>query len=165
MHGPFDFVGCGLLGCGGGGGWTNVLYFPISGVFTFMFPTQLTITVVGLPLKKTAVYLCIRRLNFPPKFSARIFRLNFSHEFSARIFRLNFPPKFSARILDICHNFLRRRNFKHLLIFKRELISYDFAWFVAANICVYFQYLFMHLYMRQYFWRNCFDLRFKIDIE
>ncbi len=35
--------------------------------------------------------------------------------------------------------------------------------FVAANICVYFQYLFMHLSMRQYFWRNCFDLRFKID--
>ncbi len=36
--------------------------------------------------------------------------------------------------------------------------------FVAANICVYFQYLFMHLCMRQYFWRNCFNLRFKIDI-
>jgi hypothetical protein len=35
--------------------------------------------------------------------------------------------------------------------------------FVAANICVYFQYLFMHLCMRQYFWRNCFDLRFEID--
>ncbi len=36
--------------------------------------------------------------------------------------------------------------------------------FVAANICVYFQYLFMHLNMPQYFWLNCFDLRFKIDI-
>jgi hypothetical protein len=36
--------------------------------------------------------------------------------------------------------------------------------FVAANICVYFQYLFMHLSMRQYFWRNCFNLRFNIDI-
>ena len=36
--------------------------------------------------------------------------------------------------------------------------------FVAANICEYFQYLFMHLCMRQYFWHNCFDLRFKIDI-
>ncbi len=35
--------------------------------------------------------------------------------------------------------------------------------FVAANIYVYFQYLFMHLSMRQYLWRNCFDLRFKID--
>ena len=36
--------------------------------------------------------------------------------------------------------------------------------FVAANICVYFQYLFMHVSMRQYFWRSCFNLRFKIDI-
>jgi hypothetical protein len=35
---------------------------------------------------------------------------------------------------------------------------------VAANICEYFQYLFMHLCVRQYFWRNCFDLRFKIDV-
>jgi hypothetical protein len=35
--------------------------------------------------------------------------------------------------------------------------------FVAANICAYFQYLFMHLCMRQYFWGNCCDLRFKID--
>jgi hypothetical protein len=35
--------------------------------------------------------------------------------------------------------------------------------FVAANIYVYFQYLFMHLSTHQYFWRNCFDLRFKID--
>jgi hypothetical protein len=35
--------------------------------------------------------------------------------------------------------------------------------FLAANICVYFQYLFMHLSMRRYFWRNCFDLRFKIN--
>jgi hypothetical protein len=32
--------------------------------------------------------------------------------------------------------------------------------FVAANVCVYFQYLFMHLSMGQYFWRNCFNLRF-----
>ncbi len=36
--------------------------------------------------------------------------------------------------------------------------------FIAANICVYFQYLFIHLSMRQYFWRNCFNLRFKIDL-
>ncbi len=39
----------------------------------------------------------------------------------------------------------------------------DLLDFVAANICVYFQYLFMHLSMRQYFWLNCFDLRFNID--
>jgi hypothetical protein len=29
--------------------------------------------------------------------------------------------------------------------------------FVAVNICVYFQYLFMHFCVRQYFWRNCFE--------
>jgi len=39
---------------------------------------------------------------------------------------------------------------------KRQyfLILLDFA---AANICVYFQYLFMHFWVRQYFWRNCFE--------
>ncbi len=36
--------------------------------------------------------------------------------------------------------------------------------FVAANICVYFQYLFMYVIMRQYFWRSCFNLRFKINV-
>ncbi len=36
--------------------------------------------------------------------------------------------------------------------------------FIAAYICVYVQYLFMHLSMRQYFLRNCFDLRFKINV-
>ena len=35
--------------------------------------------------------------------------------------------------------------------------------FVAANICVYFQYLFMNCVCADIFWRNCFDLRFKID--
>jgi hypothetical protein len=39
----------------------------------------------------------------------------------------------------------------------------DLLDFVAANICVYFQYLFMNLNLRHYSWRNCFDLRFKID--
>ncbi len=36
--------------------------------------------------------------------------------------------------------------------------------FVAANICVYVQYLFMHLSMRKNFLRICFDLRFKINV-
>jgi hypothetical protein len=36
--------------------------------------------------------------------------------------------------------------------------------FVVAKICVYFQYLFMHLSMCQCFWRNCFNLRFKINV-
>jgi hypothetical protein len=65
----------------------------------------------------------------------------------------------------------RRRNFHETLEFyvfadilgghQYFMILIDFA---AANICVYFQDLFMHLCMRQYSWRNCFDLRFKIDI-
>ena len=41
------------------------------------------------------------------------------------------------------------------------MILLDFA---AANICVYFQYLFMHCAWANIFLRNCFDLRFKIDI-
>ncbi len=36
--------------------------------------------------------------------------------------------------------------------------------FVAANICVYFQYLFMHCVSAKILWCNCFDLRFKIDV-
>ncbi len=60
---------------------------------------------------------------------------------------------------------VRRQHFQIRLFFCEVPI---FLWicliFVAANICVYFQYLFMHLSMRQYFWRNCFNLRFKIDI-
>ena len=44
--------------------------------------------------------------------------------------------------------------------FKR-MILLDF---VAANICVYFQYLFMHCVCANIFWRNCFNLRFKIDV-
>jgi hypothetical protein len=51
----------------------------------------------------------------------------------------------------------------HVLIFlgKRQyfgnfclMILLDF---VAANICVYFQNLFMHFFVRQYFWRICFE--------
>jgi hypothetical protein len=36
--------------------------------------------------------------------------------------------------------------------------------FVAANICVYFRYLFMHCVCANIFWRNFFDLKFKIVI-
>jgi hypothetical protein len=42
------------------------------------------------------------------------------------------------------------------------MILLDFA---AAKICVYFQYLFLHCARANIFWGNCFDLRFKIDIE
>jgi hypothetical protein len=90
------------------------------------------------------------------------------------------PPIFSwdANILGIrqyfhetpifwksAYIFMRRQYFGILPTFCE---SANNLWicliFVAANICVYFQYLFVHLSMRQYFWRNCFNLRFKINI-
>ncbi len=43
------------------------------------------------------------------------------------------------------------------------LCFYDFAWFYAANICVYFQYLFMHCVYTNIFGAIVFILRFKID--
>jgi hypothetical protein len=37
-------------------------------------------------------------------------------------------------------------------------IFYDFCLILLLQIfCVYFQYLFMHFCVRQYFWRNCFE--------
>ncbi len=77
------------------------------------------------------------------------------------------PPIFciDARILDIRRNFHEMQEF---YAFADILGGHQYFMilldFVAANICVYFQYLFMHLCMHQYFWRNCFDLTFKIDI-
>jgi hypothetical protein len=40
----------------------------------------------------------------------------------------------------------------------------DLLDFATANICVYLGNYFMHLSMRQYFWRNCFNLRFKTNV-
>ena len=89
--------------------------------------------------------------------------------------RLDFheTPRFqaSARI------FMRRQDFRHTPTFSLEANIYVFANilgghqyfmilldFVAANICVYFQYLFMLLSMLQYFWCNRFNLRCKIYV-
>ncbi len=44
------------------------------------------------------------------------------------------------------------------------LIFYDFAWFCAANICIYFQYLFMHCVCANIFGVIVLNLRFKIDV-
>ncbi len=44
---------------------------------------------------------------------------------------------------------------------KEFMNSPDFC--CCKYLCI-FQYLFMHLSMHQYFWRNHFNLRFKIDI-
>jgi hypothetical protein len=94
----------------------------------------------------------VRRQSFPPEFSTRVFQIrsNFHEtlEFCASADILGGRQYFMfADILGGRHYFM---------------ILLDF---VAANICVYFQYLFMHLSMRQYFWLNCFDLRFKIFTE
>ncbi len=59
---------------------------------------------------------------------------------------------------------MRRSNFMYFWCFKLTLLFYDFAQFCAANICVYFQYLFMHCVCANIFWRICFNLRFKIDV-
>ena len=59
---------------------------------------------------------------------------------------------------------MRRSNFTYFWYFKRMLIFYDFAWFCAANICEYFQYLFMHCVCANIFGAIVFNLRFKIDV-
>jgi hypothetical protein len=72
---------------------------------------------------------------------------------------------FDAKILGMRQNFHGTPIFyvfANVLVRRRySMILLDF---IAANICVYFQYLFMHLSMRQYFWRDCFSLRFKINV-
>jgi hypothetical protein len=56
-----------------------------------------------------------------------------------------------APIFYVCADILGKRQYfdKFCLIILLD--------FVVANICVYFQYLFMHFCVRQYFWRNCFE--------
>jgi hypothetical protein len=59
---------------------------------------------------------------------------------------------------------MRRQDFEQAPIFyvftdilgkcQYSMILLDF---VAANICVYFQYLIMHFCMRQYFCLDCFE--------
>jgi hypothetical protein len=79
--------------------------------------------------------------------------------FAAYICRLYLPPIFwkSAHIFEqapifyACANILGKRQYFNDFCNKFLLD------FVAANICVYFQYLFMHFCVRQYFWRICFE--------
>jgi hypothetical protein len=59
---------------------------------------------------------------------------------------------------------MRSRNFMYFWYFKRMLIFYGFAWFCAANICVYFQYLFMHYVCANIFGAIILNLRYKIDV-
>ncbi len=89
----------------------------------------------------------------PPEFSwcANIlrFRLNF-HEANILWFLLNFHE---APIFCVFANILGRHQF--------FLILLDF---IAANICAYFQYLFMHFVCANTFGANVLKLRFKIDV-
>ncbi len=109
------------------------------------------------------------RRSFPQQFSAAVFRRSFPQKFSAAVFRRSFPQQISAWVF--CLNFRHLPQFSwdaeiscFCSIFNWMLIFYDFAWFCAANICVYFQYLFMHCVYTNIFWRNCFNRRFKIDV-
>jgi hypothetical protein len=105
----------------------------------------------------------IRRRDFNVRLSSSVYYV--AHEFhnSAQLVRLYFgnPPIFwiSAYILEkrlyfeqapklfVCANILGKR--QYFMIFCLILLLQIF--------CVYFQYLFMHFCVRQYFWRNCFE--------
>jgi hypothetical protein len=90
------------------------------------------------------------RLHLPPTFAAYIFHLYLPPTFAAYILeiRLHFEQ---APIFYACANILGKC--QYFDNFCNEFLL-DLG---TANICVYFQYLFMHFCMRQYFWRNCFE--------
>ncbi len=91
-----------------------------------------------------------------------MWRSNLPHTFAAYICRLYFesPPTFwaSANILYMCEYF------RQVPIFW-WFFAISFAWFVAANICVYFQYLFMHFMCTNIFGAIVLKPRFKIDVQ
>jgi hypothetical protein len=79
--------------------------------------------------------------------------------FAAYIFRLYLPPIFwkSAYILSKRQYFYACANILGKCQYFDDFCNKFLLDFVAANICVYFQNLFMHFYVRQYFWSNCFE--------
>ncbi len=88
---------------------------------------------------------------------------------SARRQHLVNSPTFweSANIFQIRLFFCKAPTFSQSAYFSEKPQYFvDLLNFVTASFCVYFQYLFMLIYfsMRCNFWRNCFNLRFKIDI-
>jgi hypothetical protein len=114
------------------------------------------------------------RINFtiPHNFAAYIFRLYFAayvlpHTFAAYICHIHFPPTFAAYICRIhfpptfaaytfAYILSKRQYFRQVPIFN-DFCNKFLLDFVAANICVYFQYLFLQFCVRQYFWRNYFE--------
>ncbi len=121
--------------------------------------------LIGAEISMSALFLSyiMWRSNFaiPHSFAAYICRIYFGNPptFAAYIseIRLHLPLTFAAYILEICLYFESPPTFwasaNILMIFCNEFLLS----FVAANICVYFQYLFMHFCVHQYFWRNCFE--------
>jgi hypothetical protein len=83
--------------------------------------------------------------------------------FAAYICGLHLPPTFSAYILEIRLHFEQAPIFYACANILGKCQYFDdfcnkfLLDFVAVNICVYFQFLFMHFYVRQYFWCNCFE--------
>jgi hypothetical protein len=104
-----------------------------------------------------AAYIC--RLYFV----AYVCRLHLPPTFSAYIFRLYLPPTFSAYILEVRLHFEQAsifyacRNILDKCQYFDDFCNKFLLDFVAANIFVYFQYLFMHFCVRQYFWCSCFE--------
>jgi hypothetical protein len=91
-----------------------------------------------------AAYIC--RLYLPPTFVAYVL----PPTFAAYIFRLCLPPTFAAYILGIRLHFEQGPIFLACVNILGKCQYFDdfcnkfLLDFVAANICVYFQYLFMH---------------------
>jgi hypothetical protein len=89
------------------------------------------------------------RSNFtiPHSFAATFAAYILLPMFAAYIYRLHFEQ---APIFYACANILSKCKYFDDVCNKFLLD------FVAASICVYFQYLFMHFYVRQYFWAQLF---------
>ena len=102
-----------------------------------------------------------------------MWRMNFTipHNFSAQILDIRLSFEQAPKFWDSAWIFMKRLYFGQAPIFyvfadilgKRQyfMILLDF---VAANICVYFQYLFMHFVCANIFGAIVLKLRFKIDV-
>ncbi len=120
---------------------TSVLFLSyICGAVILQFRTALPHTF--------AAYIC--PLYFELMFAAYICRQHLPHTFAGYILevRLHFEQ---APIFYTCANILGKCQYFN------DFCNNFLLNFVAASICVYFQYLFMHFCVRQYFLRNCFE--------
>ena len=106
-----------------------------------------------------AAYICL--IHLPHTFAAYIFRLHLPHTFSAYICRIHLPHTFAAYIFRLhfeqVSSFYTCANILGKCQYFNDFCNKFLLDFVAANICVYFLYLFMQFCVHQYFWRNCFE--------